>query len=119
MREFQHFLIIAASLLCLSGCGTGTSEAELPLAEFDQQAWLDGKDDDSRQLMIQPLENELERGMTSDEILHLLGEPDRKINHDDERSFIYGLGRGMADYLEYRIDFDADWTVHSYRKVQG
>ena len=114
MKELT-ILLASLALLLSFGCGQSNPVS----SKFDRQAWLDGKNDDSRQEMVEALEKELRPSMSSDAVIQLLGEPDGKIDRNNQRAYIYGLGKGLVDYDEYRIIFDAEWNVESFRKVQG
>jgi len=49
---------------------------------------------------------ELKVGMSVEEVVDLMGEPDRKTDSESERSYLYGLGRGLIDYEEFHVIFD-------------
>jgi hypothetical protein len=69
--------------------------------------------------MVKLLEAELKVGMSAEDVVNLLGEPDRKIDSESGKSYIYGLGPGLIDYEEYFLIFDDSWALVEFRQVQG
>ena len=69
--------------------------------------------------MVKLLEKELKVGMSAEEVVDLMGEPDAKIDRDTGKFYLYGLGRGLIDYEEYRVIFDDSWKVERFMQVQG
>ncbi len=110
---FVPVLLLMAVLGCAAESPTGS------IAKFDRQAWVAAKGQSIRQRMVEALESELKVGMSAEEVTDLLGEPDGTIERDSGRAFIYGLGRGLIDFEEYRILFDDQGNVVEFKQVQG
>lgn len=107
-------------LVAITGC-EDAKNSPIPAAEFDIQAWIAAKGDHDpiRQSMIKSLENKLKVGMSIEDIVYLIGEPDLKIDSDSGKAYIYYLGRGLIDYEEFQVIFDNDSKVVKFMQVQG
>lgn len=98
-------LVLLLVLVVVFGC-EGVKPTTGAGAKFDSKAWIAAKGDSARQPMVKLLEKELKVGMSVEEVVDLMGEPDRKTDSESERSYLYGLGRGLIDYEEFHVIFD-------------
>jgi len=115
----QH-LIIASACLWFAACNSSDDKA------FNSESWIYATCDTSassdtssptRFQMIEALEEELKVGMSKDDVAALLGPSE--VTEFGDGTFIYCLGRGLVDYEEYWVVFDADGKVQSFKQVQG
>ncbi len=119
IRSFCFSVLITTTLLLSGVLGCAKNETPEAVSKFDRQAWLDAAGKSDRQKMVKSLENELKLGMTVEEVVELMGEPDTKIDRDSGKSYIYSLGPGLIDYEEYWVIFDDAWKVTKFMQVQG
>ncbi|OBR67730.1 hypothetical protein A7K91_08295 [Paenibacillus oryzae] len=83
---------------------------------FDGEKWSENPEERGSMMGSLQKKHEL-KGMTEDEIVELLGEPSSKQEEEEERQFVYYLGRaslGVDDSL-LRLYFSEDGIVESYR----
>ena len=85
-------IVITAAFLSVSLSACSDEKTGVLATEFDRKAWLSAKGKSARQKMVKALEKELRLGISADEIIELMGEPDRKVDSESEKSYIYGLG---------------------------
>ena len=111
-------LVVLLVLVIVLGC-EGAQTTTAAKAKFDSKAWIAAKGDRARQPMVKLLENELEVGMSVEDVVNLIGEPDAKIESESGKCYIYGLGPGLIDYEEFRVIFDESWTVAKFMQLQG
>ncbi|MGF7036747.1 hypothetical protein J2T17_007822 [Paenibacillus mucilaginosus] len=99
MKRVTFFLAV---LMLLSACGS----------QFNRVSWLE--EPDKRNDMVYSLVKKYElEGMTEEEIISLLGEPEEKL--DDE--YVYYLGRaglGVDDSL-LRLYINENGNIQSYK----
>ncbi|RFS17024.1 hypothetical protein [Emticicia sp. C21] len=88
--------------------------------EFNQNLWKDDFEGETRAVMLSDLENKhLKKGMTKDEVIKLLGEPDGR--HPDGENYTwkkelgYDLGNSF-DPCEFIIYLDENLKVVSWKK---
>lgn len=119
--KFNYLIIGIATVLfstILTACADKQDQTS-SVVKFDKQAWLLDKGKSSRQRMIKGLEKELKLGMSSKQVIELMGEPGNVIDRKSEKSYIYDLGKGLIDYQEYRVIFDDNWKVTEFMELQG
>lgn len=88
--------------------------------EFNPNLWKDDFEGETRTFMLGDLENEhLKKGMTKDEVIKLLGEPDGRHpdgeNYTWEKELGYDLGNSF-DPCEFIIYLDENQKVVSWKK---
>ena len=80
MRWFNTLAVLLVLVVVL-GC-EGAKPTTGAGAKFDSKAWIAAKGDAARQPMVKLLEKELKVGMSAEEVVDLMGEPDAKIDRD-------------------------------------
>lgn len=104
MKAWGKLLLALVLLFSLSAC----------VKAFDGEKWSENREE--RGSMMDSLQKKHElKGMTEDEIIDLLGEPESK--EESERTFVYYLGRaslGVDDRL-LKLYFSEDGKVESYQ----
>lgn len=89
--------------------------------KFDSETWRNTKWDDgglfqlsTRERMFDDLTNNVLSGLTKDEMLNLLGEPDEQRDILGEESFIYYYSQGIMDPECLVITFDDKELIKDY-----
>lgn len=115
------FLVILG-IVVLAGVALGARRLLAPdPTVFDKDRWAAEASakpsENKRSLMTKDLEKRLRRGMSEDEIVALMGQPDSR----RDNRFIYNLGMpGFGvDYDHYIIEFDANRKMTRYFTDRG
>ncbi len=106
MKAWGKLLLALVLLLSLTAC----------VKAFDEEKWSGNREERGSMMGSLQKKHEL-KGMTKDELVKLLGEPDSKQEEGTERQFVYYLGRaslGVDDSL-LKLYFSEDGVVESYQ----
>ena len=91
--------------------------------QFDKTAWIadQGQRRKVRRDMIEALEQQLFVGMSVDEVIELMGNPDAIDEPESGRegALIFDLGLRVVDHDSYNIYFDKNKKVTSFGIVYG
>ena len=90
--------------------------------DFKSNLWKDDYEGERRTAMVDDLEKKyLKKGMTKEEVIQLLGEPDGRHpdgkNYTWNKRFDYDLGNNGWDPCEFSIRFDENQQVVSWDKL--
>jgi outer membrane protein assembly factor BamE (lipoprotein component of BamABCDE complex) len=115
-------LLVVLGIMVLAGVALSARRLLAPdLTVFDKDRWAAEAQakpsENKRSLMTKDLEKRLRQGMSEDEIIALMGQPDSR----RDTRFIYNLGTpGFGvDYDHYVIEFDANHKVTRYFTDRG
>lgn len=127
--KFKKILTVVVITLCV-GFGLFYLFAYIVMAvyingsreDFQSYLWKDDFEGERRTAMLYDLEKEhLKKGMTKDDIIKLLGEPDGRFpdgdNYTWKREFGYDLGNNGFDPCEFIIRFDENQRVVSWETL--
>jgi hypothetical protein len=109
----------ATALLALAAGGYMATTA----GSFDSERWKAQRNSAARENpragMLGNLKDRLRPGMTRDEVVALLGEPEAKEKEDTR--YVYDLGASAfgVDYEYYVVEFDADGKVVRHAMTRG
>jgi len=101
--------------------GAGGYMATTVAGEFDANRWKALRSSTARENpragMIGALKDRLRAGMTRDEVVALLGEPETK----DGPRYVYAIGTSAfgVDYEYFVVEFDADGKVTRHMITRG
>lgn len=115
-------IIILAGGLLMVYLKPNSSDGSFDDLSFERQIWLQWRGsenpDNKRGLMYEDLLTKLIPGMTKQEVLMLLGEPDHA-KTENSFSYILGMWSGMKmDYDTLEIKFDTDGQLIKAYRVQ-
>lgn len=115
-------LLVILGIAVLAGVALGARRLLPPdLTVFDKGRWVAEvqakPSENKRSLMTKDLEKRLRQGLSEEEIVALMGQPDSR----RDNRFIYNLGMpGFGvDYDHYVIEFDANRKVTRYFTDRG
>jgi hypothetical protein len=111
--------VVGASVLLV--LGAGGYMATTVAGDFDSARWKALRSstarDNPRAGMIGELKERLRPGMTQEEVVALLGEPERK----DGPRYVYAIGTSAfgVDYEYFVVEFDADGKLKRHAIERG